>query len=72
MPDIDEFLAALTDAGHIKLNSKTLKIYLVNLIRGKEKSMFVELKWLICLHRSLESIKNPTLIERIYDCLSKM
>lgn len=41
VPDINEFLAALTDASQIKLNNKTLKIYLVNLVRGKEKSMFV-------------------------------
>jgi hypothetical protein len=49
--DIHEFLGALTDPQLMQLNNKTLRIYLLNLIRGKEKSVFVELKWLLCLHQ---------------------
>lgn len=56
----------------MQVNRKTLRIYLLNLIRGKEKSVFVELKWLLCLHRQLEIISYPALLEKIYDALSRM
>jgi hypothetical protein len=72
VPDISDFLASLQDSVHLSLNIKTLKIYLVNLGRGGQKSVFVELKWLLCLHRALPTIKNGVLLERIYDVLSKM
>ncbi len=56
----------------MKLNGKTLRTYLINLVRAKEKSVFVALKWLLCLHGSLETISYPPLIEKIYDALGKM
>jgi hypothetical protein len=72
VPDINEFLGALTDPSLMQLNAKTLRIYLMNVVRAKEKSVLVALKWLLCLHGSLESISYPALLEKIYDALSRM
>lgn len=72
VPDVNDFLAGVAGPADLKQKSKTLKIYILNLCRGKEKSAFVELKWLLCLHRALPNITNPILLERLYDGLSKM
>ena len=56
----------------LKVAEKTLKILLLNLRIGNGKSVYVMLKWLLCMHRAIDSVANERLLERIYEALSRM
>jgi hypothetical protein len=70
--EINDFLASLKEKSDLQLNEKTLRIFLINLRKAKDKSVYVALKWLFCLHRLLPNVSNGHLLEKIYDSLSKI
>lgn len=72
MKELGEFLCSLREEGDVEGNEMTLRIYLSNLRRTKEKSVYIVMKWLFCLHRLLEQLSNPHLVERVYDNLSRV
>lgn len=45
---------------------------MLNLRIGEGKSVYVLLKWLLCVHRAIDNIGNERLLERIYEALSRM
>ena len=56
----------------MKANDMTLRIYLSNFRKAREKSVYIVLKWLVCLHPLIERLNNIKLIEMIYDNLSRI
>lgn len=72
MPDIRQFLSSLAKGESLKGVDKTLKILLLNLRIGNGKSVYVMLKWLLCMHRVIDSVGNERMLERIYEALSRM
>lgn len=66
------FLSSVAKGESLKAVDKTLKILLLNLRIGKEKSVYVMLKWLLCLHREIDSVVNERMLERVYEALSRM
>lgn len=72
MPDIRQFLSSIAKGESLKGVDKTLKILLLNLRIGNGKSVYVMLKWLLCMHRVIDSVGNERMLERIYEALSRM